>query len=188
VTYLEGRGLWPLPAGCTLKAHPSLDYWHEGKRSRFAGLVAEVRDIGGEPVTAHLTFLSGGKKAEVLAPRKQLSDCTGREGCAVRLMPVTDTLGVAEGIETALSAAALYSVPVWAALNTSLLAKFEPPAGIRLLHIFADNDPAGFKAAAQLMTRLQGRVRFESHLPPAQFPDFNDQLVSRNRGQGATSD
>src|ERR1700722_3864303 len=31
VAYLGSRGLWPLPSGCGLKAHPALDYWHEGQ-------------------------------------------------------------------------------------------------------------------------------------------------------------
>jgi len=44
----------------------------------------------------------------------------------VQLMPAGGVLGIAEGIETALSAAVLDGVPVWAALNTSLLARFEP--------------------------------------------------------------
>jgi putative DNA primase/helicase len=188
VTYLDSRRLWPLPAGCTLRAHPSLEYWHEGERSRFAGLVAEVRDVNGVLVTAHVTYLQDGKKIPGDTPRKMLGKTTGREGCAVQLMPAADVLGIAEGIETALSAAALHEVPVWAALNTSLLAKFEPPTCVKLLHIYADGDRAGLEAAGRLMQRLQDRVRFDLHVPPTPFDDFNDQLVSRSSGQGATHD
>ena len=32
VDYLESRGLWPLPAECGLKAHPSVEYFAEGHR------------------------------------------------------------------------------------------------------------------------------------------------------------
>jgi putative DNA primase/helicase len=185
VAYLESRGLWPLPPGCSLKAHPSLDYWHEGQRvGRFAGLVAEVRDITGELVTAHITYLSNGRKLADREPRKLLSPLTGREGCAVRLMPAAATLGIAEGIETALSAAALEGVPVWAALNTSLLARFEPPQGTERLVIFADRDEAGLLAACRLMERLQGRVRLEVRAPAPPHNDFNDVLMSRIRGEG----
>jgi len=179
VAYLESRSLWPLPVGCALKAHPSLEYRHEGQRvGVYPGLVAEVRDLAGEFVTAHVTYLQDRRKLATHKPRKILSPLAGHEGCAVRLMPASDVLGIAEGIETALSAASLYSMPVWAALNTSLLAKFEPPAGVNLLHIYADGDRAGLEAAGRLMERLQGRVRFELHVPPPPFNDFNDQLTS----------
>lgn len=187
VGYLESRGIWPLPEGCTLKAHPSLDYWHDGQRTRYPGLVAEVRDIEGALVTAHVTYLDQGRKIAAEDARKLLSPCTGRSGCAVRLAPLTeDTLGIAEGIETALSAAALEGVPVWAALNTSLLAKFVPPPGVSLLRIYADADVPGLEAAGRLMERLQAYVRFELRLPSAPHKDFND--MSRSRGEGLASD
>ena len=180
VAYLTSRRLWPLPTGCTLKAHPSLDYWHEGQRARYPGLVAEVRDIVGEPVTLHVTYLQDGRKIAAPDARKLLSPCTAREGCAVRLLPLTaDTLGISEGIETALSAAAIDGVPVWAALNTSLLAKFVPPPGVSLLRIYADADVPGLEAAGRLMERLQAYVRLELRLPAAPHKDFNDQLTSR---------
>jgi putative DNA primase/helicase len=179
VAYLNSRGLWPLPADCSLRAHPALEYWQEGKRTLYPGLVSEVRNVAGAFVTVHVTYLVGGEKIPGDAPRKMLSGTAGREGCAAQLLPATEVLGIAEGIETALSAAALQGVPVWAALNTSLLAKFEPPAGIKLLHIFADNDQAGLKAAGQLMERLKGRVGLELHVPPAQCKDFNDILTNR---------
>jgi putative DNA primase/helicase len=186
VAYLESRGLWPLPAGCTLRAHVGMEYWHERQQlGRFPGLVAEVRDISGELATLHATYLSSGQKLADHEPRKLLSPLTGRDGCAVRLMPSADLLGIAEGIETALSAAFLESVPVWGALNTALLAKFEPPAGVALLRIFADRDEAGLIAAGRLMERLQGRVRFELRVPPAPAKDFNDLLMSRSRGEGS---
>lgn len=99
-------------------------------------------------------------------------------------MPSAAVLGIAEGIETALSAVLLDGVPVWAALNTALLAKFEPPAGVTTLRIYADRDAPGLLAAGQLMERLQGRVSLELRAPPAQFKDFNDVLASRHRGEG----
>ena len=184
VDYLASRGLWPLPPECGLRAHVSVDYFDQGQRvGKFAALVAEVRDLGGALVTAHVTYLEAGHKLAEHEPRKLLSPLTGREGCAVRLMPFGELLGIAEGIETALSAAALAGVPVWAALNTALLGKFEPPEGVRVLRIYADRDEPGLLAAGQLMERLQGRVRVELRTPPAPAKDFNDVLSSRNRGE-----
>jgi putative DNA primase/helicase len=178
VSYLHGRALWPLPDGCSLKAHPSVDYWHENQRARYPGLVAEVRDIADELVTAHVTYLQQGRKIPADDARKLLSSMTGREGCAVRLMPAGETLGIAEGIETALSAAVIDGVPVWAALNTSLLCKFVPPVGVKTLRIYADRDIPGLEAAGRLMERLQGRVGLELRVPAAPFKDFNDQLAA----------
>jgi putative DNA primase/helicase len=103
-------------------------------------------------------------------------------------MPATDVLGIAEGIETALSAAAIDGLPVWAALNTSLLARFEPPPGVARLRIYADRDEAGLAAACRLMERLQGRMRLE-RIPTALAKDWSDVLIkqnSRRRGEGST--
>ncbi|MEJ0006021.1 MAG: toprim domain-containing protein [Steroidobacteraceae bacterium] len=143
--------------------------------------MAPIVDIDGELVSLHLTYLDAGSKLRNHEPRKILSKMVGRVGCAVRLMPARETLGIAEGIETALSAALIDRVPVWAALNTALLAKFEPPACVTTLRIFADRDEPGLLAAGQLMQRLQGRVRLELRTPSPPHKDFNDQLCAAER-------
>jgi hypothetical protein len=105
------------------------------------------------------TWLSGDQKLTGHEPRKILTDLVGRIGCAARLMPAADVLGIAEGIETALSAALIDDIPVWAALNTSLLARFEPPANVTTLRVYADRDKAGLTAALKLLERLPGPYR-----------------------------
>jgi putative DNA primase/helicase len=180
VDYLTSRGLWPLPAGCALKAHANLEYFDDGRPvGHFPALIADVVDVAGELVTVHVTYLSRGKKLGPYDPRKLLSPLTGREGCAVRLAPAGDVLGIAEGIETALSAAAIDGVPVWAALNTSLLSRFEPPPGVTTLRVYADRDEAGLMAALELFERLQGRVKLERRIPKAPAKDWNDVLTTR---------
>lgn len=174
--YLAGRRLWPLPAGHSLRAHPSVPYWQERQKiGVFPALIAAVRDIDGDLVTAHVTYLEPtGEKLHGFDARKILSGLSGREGCAVPLMPHGDVLGIAEGIETAFSASIMHEVPVWAALNTSLLQKFEPPHTVNKLIIFADHDVAGLDAATKLMERLQERVRLVIKTP--HLKDFNDVL------------
>lgn len=176
LAYLEHRGLWPLPPGCTLRAHVGLEYWQDGHAiGRFPALVAPVTDLHGELVTVHLTYLRDGRKLTDHDPRKLLSPLTGRSGCAVRLFPHGDALGIAEGIETALAAHKQHGVPTWAALNTSLIQKFMPPDQVRRLVIFADRDAPGLEAAARLMQSLQNRgVSFELLLPPSPHKDWND--------------
>ena len=181
IDYLASRHLWPLPEGCTLSAHATVEYWDEGNRvGRYPALIADVCDLAGELVTCHVTYLQQGLKLASHEPRKLLSPMTGREGCAVRLMPASDVLGIAEGIETALSAAMIDGLPVWAALNTSILAKFEPPSGVVRLRIYADRDEAGLVAAVRLMERLQGRTRLDVRIPTAPAKDWNDVLITRN--------
>ena len=177
-TYLASRSLWPLPAGHGLRAHPSVVYWHEQQIiGRYPALLAAVRDMCGELVTVHATYLEPiGEKLQGFEARKLLSAMTGHEGCAVPLMPYGDTLGIAEGIETALSASRMHEVPVWAALNTSLLAKWEPPHTVVKVVVFADRDVAGLDAATKLMERLQERVRLVIKTP--QSKDWNDALRS----------
>jgi putative DNA primase/helicase len=161
-----------------LHAHPNVEYFEDGKRvGRYPALLAEIRDVAGELVSLHVTYLEAGRKLAKPDARKILSPLAGREGCAVRLHPATDELGIAEGIETALSAATLDGLPVWAALNTSLLARFEPPSGVARLRIYADRDEAGLTAAIRLGERLQGRVRFEVRTPTAPAKDWNDVLL-----------
>lgn len=183
VTYLTSRGLWPLPDGCTLRASVALDHWYVARHvGRFPALVAAVRDVRGELVTAHVTYLQHGKKLADHEPRKLLSPLTGRVGAAVRLMPATgDTLGVGEGVETCLAAALIHHMPAWAALNTALLPRFEPPPEVQQLVVFADRDMPGLEAAARLMEQLQGRVHLELRVPPPPAKDWNDVLQRRGR-------
>jgi putative DNA primase/helicase len=181
VTYLTSRRLWPLPVGCALSAHPTVEYFEARRRvGLFPALVAGISDIAGDLVSVHVTFLRDGKKLAGREPRKMLSRVRGRTGCAVRLMACNEELGVAEGVETALSASAITGIPVWAALSASLLASFEPPRGIASLRVFADNDEPGVAAAQRLVERLRGRVCTEVHMPPRPAKDWNDVSVARS--------
>ena len=187
IDYLLSRRLWPLPAGCILRAHVGVDYYHAALGNshqpigRFAALLAPVVYFRGERVPAHVTYLADGQKAQVESPRKILSPMIGRMGCAVRLLPLAGgVLGIAEGIETALAASALHDgVAVWAALNTRLLAKFEPPPEVWRLLIFADRDVAGLEAAWHLRDRLGDRLAVELRVPPASADDWADVLQAQ---------
>lgn len=170
--YLAGRHLLPIPDG--LRAHAGAEYWHEGQRiGRYPALLAPVRDIDGDLVSLHVTYLQDGRKLQDHEPRKLLGPLRGREGCAVRLQPkeshaaTHSVLGIAEGIETALAAWHVHSVPTWAALSAAVLAKFQPPPGVEKLVIFADRDVAGLEAAWKLRDRLTIECDLQVPKPPA---------------------
>ena len=78
-------------------------------------------------------------------------------GGSVRLSPIGDDghLGIAEGIETALSAQAIFDMPTWAALSADGLRRWEWPHGVKRVTIFADAGDAGTQAAADLAERLK---------------------------------
>ena len=107
--------------------------------------------------TLHATYLDAtGNKARVPEVKKLVPLPVPRGG-AVRLAPSAATMGVATGLETAMSAMLLHEVPVWATLNDGNLMKFEPPPTCKHLIIFGDHDTSfsGQVAAYSLAHRLQ---------------------------------
>src|SRR4029077_16818228 len=79
------------------------------------------------------------------------------KGSAVRLAEVDDVMGIAEGIETALSASVLFGIPVWAAICAAGMAHLSPPEGVQRVFVFGDCDAsfAGQTAAYGLAKRLR---------------------------------
>lgn len=174
--YLRGRlpGLEQIPT--EIRFHPALPYW-EAPRSldgrpvligNFPAMLVRGFDPSGSLVQIHKTFLTAdGKKADVPHPKK--TDVgVGSNSFAFRIGgdPQTDTLGVSEGIETALAAMTLRpGVPVWPCHSASVMANFVVPemyrSVIKRVVIYADTDRlkdgrrAGQEAAAKLADSLR---------------------------------
>ena len=145
-------------------------------------MVAMVTGPDGKPVTMHRTFLrpDGSDKAEMAAPRKLMPGDVP-DGSCIRLSDYVagGPLGVAEGIETALAACAIFQMPVWATINTALMRRWHPPEGCTEVAIFADNDPAygGQCAAYALAHRLatgKAPITVTVHIPKQVGTDWND--------------
>jgi putative DNA primase/helicase len=153
----------------------------------FSTIIAKVTDRDGAGVSLHKTMIRGCEvESRLLAPGK-LPD-----GVAIRLSGFRDDsflgeglgiLGIAEGIETALSASVLFNVPVWAAISAPLLKKWRPPAGITKVIIFGDNDEnfTGQEAAYSLARSLAGDVKVEVKIPSIPGWDWNDVQRNNNR-------
>ncbi|MGE3866563.1 MAG: toprim domain-containing protein, partial [Hyphomonadaceae bacterium] len=141
-------------------------------------LIATLRDGDGVLQGVEVKLLSphGTAKAAVPTPRRVIGKLIGG---AVRLAEPAETLVVAEGVETALSASDEIGLPAWALLTADNLPRFEPPAGITHLVIAADNDPAGRAAMEALRARLSGSIRVGFTFPPKGFNDWNDWARAR---------
>jgi Toprim domain-containing protein len=130
--YLKSRSLAD-PAASDLVFHAGLA--HRESRTSHPSMVAIVRNQSGERIAIHRTWLSadGNGKANVETPRMMLGPMAGG---AVRLAEIgsDNVLGVAEGIETALSVmAACPNLPVWATLSAAGLERVVLPRRCRAL-------------------------------------------------------
>ncbi len=139
-------------------------------------MAAIVRDATGAPTGGiHRTFLLDDGSAKSLPGKKMLNAVAGG---SVRLATLPDDghLGIAEGIETALSAQAIFGVPTWAGLSADGLRRWLWPDGVARVTIFADAGDAGRQAAASLAHRLNMANIANLIVDPLHGDDFNDDL------------
>lgn len=158
--------------------HPSLTHGPTGLR--FPAMVAALKDSNRQIVGIHRTYLlpDGSGKARVSSPKMALGRISG---AAVRLATATEMIGLAEGIETALSAMQLYGDPVWAACGSNM-AGVIIPATVKRVVIYADNGEAGERAADKAAAEFYGQGRKVTIARPIEgYGDFNDYLQAQRR-------
>jgi putative DNA primase/helicase len=138
--------------------------------------------------TLHLTYISpaGERLCRKYAPGPKPS------GGAVRLMVSDDRkiLGIGEGIETSLSASALFGVPCWSALDAGGLSKWQILTDVSEVLIFADNDQntVGQKSAHTLRSRCEADgKRVAVHIPEKAGTDWNDVYKAKETRSGQKS-
>jgi putative DNA primase/helicase len=149
-----------------LRYHPHLAYRHEdGQCTYHPAMVARVDNAQGEGVSVHRTYLTrDGRKAHVPTVKKLMPSVVpgATRGGAIRLYPASETLAIAEGIETALAVRLATGLPVWSTICADGMARLVIPPEVRLVVICADHDTAGLDAAKTLARRLlteQRRVK-----------------------------
>src|SRR5690606_34882883 len=182
--YLRQRGINKLPSEairfCEKQRHAGRVYH---------ALYALATDDKGELCYLHRTLLEGDRKAplgESAKRQKSLQEENYLEyarSVAIRMFPVSSTLGIAEGIETALSCYQIYGVNTWAVMNSNFMKKFRAPAGVKHLIIFADMDKhsatgqaAAFECAHSNLLAKNDLVKVSVRWPDN--GDFNDMLMN----------
>ncbi len=177
--YLKSRDCAPA-AGASwpedLRFHPACPF----STYRFPALIGLMRDlITGEPAGIHRTALGDdGSSKRVMPGGLQPKMMLGRaRGAAVQLHSAGTCLGLAEGIETALSAQKIFKVPVWAALSASGIGSLPVIHGLSRLFVFADNDGPGLAGARRCRRIYRGAgIEARIQFPSEHGTDCNDYL------------
>ena len=144
--YLKSRRCTLPPKDGHLRWHPNLKHPIGYVGPALVALVTNA--LTGTALSLHRTWITETGKASVSPPRMQLAGHSLVSG-VIRLWPddfVTSGLGIAEGIETALSLAHGYQ-PVWSVIDANHMASMPVIRSVEVLMIAKDNDSAGRKAA-----------------------------------------
>ncbi|AOM42830.1 DNA primase [Xenorhabdus hominickii] len=174
--YLQRRGIY--------SHHPIEQIRFCEKQPTYKGdyqaMWALATDARGQLCYLHRTYLDGEKKAPLEVTRKMMSlqeetYLDHAQSVAIRLFPVNSTLGIAEGIETALSCKQIYKVNTWSTMNAGHMAKFIAPRGVKHLIIFADNDwSATGEAAAYACANKNLLANNDIEKVSVRYPDLGD--------------
>lgn len=179
--YLNRRvGVKAIPAA--IRLHPALSYYDDdGVVTHHPALVAIITYPDGKAAGMHRIFLTeDGNKASVATPKK-LMPSKPLQTASVKLGTVTDTVGIAEGIETAMAAALRFSVPVWSCISSGLMESWKPPKEIKRVIVCGDNDPkfAGQAAAYVIAHKLAiAGLTVEVRIPETVGHDWADEVVA----------
>jgi len=171
-----------------IRFHPNLNYKGKGGvlLGTYPAILCLVRNNSGAPVGIHRTFITkGGLKVEIGDGHKarKLTPTVSQEskGRVIRTNePVAGVLGIAEGLETALSVLEARSFPVWPGLSNTMLQSFVPPTGVHTVINFLDKDrnKASENSGEIVKENLTPRgIRVINLLPPTPILDTDPKGV-----------
>ena len=176
-TYLQFRGI-SIAIPQSIREHPALKHYETGHR--LPSVVCRVQGSDGKLQAIQRIYVTPDyrRKANVRHPKMALGPISGG---AVRLGPAGEELGLAEGVETALSAMQLYGGVIWAALGGANLKNVILPESIKRVSIYADNGDKGHRFAEQAAQAFHRQGRKVTLVFPAEpFGDFNDVLRAQH--------
>lgn len=183
--YLKGRGLKNIPKVLRY----SSKCWESERKKNEKAMLSVFTGADGKAITMHRTYLDcDSNKLDIKSPKKILPSLDDMSGGAARLYPIENgTLGIAEGIETAIAAHCDLKIPVWASLTSTLLSSFKVPSTIKTLMIISDNDKnyAGQKAAYTLANRISviDKIDVNVYVPHKINTDWLDVYNSQKGNQ-----
>jgi putative DNA primase/helicase len=182
--YLAGRGIHI--SSNALRYHPRTPIGR-GRAARFRpAMIAAVRERN--RVVAVKRFFLDVRNACIASDLVDPKLTLGRPlAGAVMLQPAGRVLGLAEGVETALSAAILLGFPVWATLGNERLHQVALPEIVRTLILLPDNDKGGRLGEHRAReAHARGGLQIETTWPWGGLNDWNDVLMSKE-GEGASA-
>jgi hypothetical protein len=159
---------------------------HAPSKSVLPAMIAAVTDGAGTVTAIQRTYLDhGGEKKADVKPAKMTIGPMGNGAVRLGRQP-RSMMGIAEGVETALSASQLYHIPVWATLAANRLGKLHIPKSVESLIIFADAGEVGMEAAFDAADTYERPGLRVDVMPPSvhhkgQYSDFNDVIQERQR-------
>ena len=173
-----------------LRLAPDLIYLgpEQSPMGNFPTIIAQVKNPSLGLVALHRTYLAPADsvaypgKAALATPSLPVKKLTPAvragavSGAAIELYPLdkTQTLAVAEGIETAIAVHEATGVPAWSTISAGGMGAFIPPASVRILEIWADQGEAGQKAAVQLAERAAYELNLETYVMTPEAGQFAD--------------
>lgn len=186
--YLRNRGIFVTPSADASRYCANQPLNTGGS---YQAIWSLATDSNANPCYLHRTLLDGNRKADVKVSKKQmiLQDNNTLEfasSVAIRLFPVASTLGIGEGIETALSCKQLYGVNTWSVINANFMAKFIAPSGVNHLVIFTDMDPHSATGHAAACACANKNLLAKNDVQKVSVRwcdsgDFNDLLLNGNQ-------
>src|SRR3546814_6543739 len=129
----------------------------------------------GTPHTLHRTYLQNGQKADISSPRRMMPGGFPISSY-VELSPPAEEMGVAEGIETALAVTRDFGIPCWSTISADGLKAFTPPAIVKRLRIFGDNDQQ-----EEHTSELQSLMRISYAVFCLKKKNTKQQIITRAR-------
>lgn len=171
--YLESRGLHPEPWPDDLRYHPHA--YNHTTQKRHHAMICAVRDVVGQVVAVHQTFLTpDGQKISGDGLKARLF-MGAVKGGTIRLAPATDRLTLCEGIEDALSVIQCTNWPCWATGSAGNMPDL--PETIREVMLCLDADEAGQKAVQRMAQHYSaGGLAVRIAWPPHGAKDWNESL------------
>jgi Toprim domain len=169
--YLRSRRLEPI--GDQLRYHARTPWLAQTRPC----LLAAYRSIDTDEITGIARILIDEPERWPKTQRKMLGVV---RRAAVKLAPITDTLAVAEGVETAMAANVLGHGPAWALGSAGAIARLLVLPGIRRLILLAEHNEASRAATDRCGKRWLHAGRKVARIWPDQgCDDLNDELIAR---------